>query len=68
MGTFHDIDVLNVYRTAAKLEWGITYWLLKDKNGFVSKEVIRGMYDGSIFDYISKQVEAKRGSKSKKTL
>lgn len=31
------------------MEWGLTYWLLKDQNGLVSKESIRGTYDGSIY-------------------
>ncbi|KAG0563573.1 hypothetical protein M758_8G041200 [Ceratodon purpureus] len=43
--------------TAEKLEWGITYLLLKDQGGFVSKEQIRGMYDGSLFETIAKQRE-----------
>lgn len=43
--------------TAEKLEWGITYLLLKDQGGFVTKEQIRGMYDGSLFETIAKQRE-----------
>ena len=42
--------------TAEKLEWGITYLLLKDQ-GYVSKEQVRGMYDGSLFETIAKQRE-----------
>jgi peroxygenase len=41
--------------TAEKLEWGITYLLLKDKDGFVTKEAIRGQYDGSVFFYLERQ-------------
>ena len=52
-------------RTAEKLEWLITYLLLKDREGFVSKELIRGMYDGSIFETIAKQTEAKKTHKKK---
>jgi len=51
--------------TAEKLEWLITFLLLKDGQGVVSKELIRGMYDGSIFETISKQIEAKKTHKKK---
>lgn len=51
--------------TAEKLEWGITYLLLKDKDGFVSKEQIRGMYDGSIFETIERQRELSKMQKKK---
>lgn len=44
-------------RSAAKLEWGFTYWLVKDEEGFATKEAIRGIYDGSIFDYIEKEIK-----------
>lgn len=35
-----------------KLEWGFIYWLVKDEEGFVSKEKICGVYDGSFFDQV----------------
>ena len=57
-------DVLK-NRTAEKLEWGITYLLLKDREGFVSKELIRGMFDGSIFETMAKKVEAQKMQKKK---
>ncbi|KAG0623919.1 hypothetical protein M758_3G211400 [Ceratodon purpureus] len=44
---------------ACKGEWSVTYWLLKDKEGFVSKEAIRGMFDGSIFEKVEKMRKAK---------
>lgn len=44
---------------AAKGEWSVTYWLLKDKEGFVSKEAIRGMFDGSIFEKVEQMRKAK---------
>ena len=37
----------------------MTYWLLKDKEGFVSKEAIRGMFDGSIFEKVEQMRMAK---------
>lgn len=60
----NQIDVLK-NRTAEKLEWGITYLLLKDREGFVSKELIRGMFDGSIFETMAKKVEAQKMQKKK---
>lgn len=50
----------NVSRIANKGEWSVTFWLLKDKEGFLSKEAIRGMYDGSIFEKIAKENELKK--------
>lgn len=35
---------------------------MKDSQGFASKEAIRGVYDGSIFDYIEGKI--KGGDKS----
>lgn len=37
-----------------KLEWGIIYLLFKDQGGYVIKEQVCGMYDGSFFDFIVK--------------
>jgi len=41
--------------SAAKLEWGFTFWLVKDEQGFASKEKIRGVYDGSFFDQVERE-------------
>jgi hypothetical protein len=43
--------------SAAKLEWGFTYWLVKDEEGFASKEKIRGVYDGSFFDQVERDIK-----------
>lgn len=51
--------------TAEKLEWSITYLLLKDQGGYVSREQIRGMYDGSLFESIEKQREQSKIRKKK---
>jgi hypothetical protein len=41
------------------LEWGVTFLLVKDENGpNVYKEQIRGIYDGSLFESISRQRES----------
>lgn len=51
--------------TAEKLEWGLTFLLLKDSKGFVSKDSIRGMYDGSVFTVLEQQrIAAKKNKKS----
>jgi len=39
------------------MEWGFTYWLVKDDEGFASKESIRGIYDGSFFDWIEQEIK-----------
>jgi peroxygenase len=51
--------------TAEKLEWGLTYLLLKDEHGLVSKEKIRGMYDGSVFYAIEAERQARAQKKVK---
>ncbi|KAJ3694852.1 hypothetical protein LUZ60_000229 [Juncus effusus] len=43
------------------IEWKILYLLAKDKDGFLEKDTIRGVYDGSVFY----KLEEKRNSKKK---
>lgn len=50
---------------AGRLEWWVTYLLLRDEKGLLSKEKIRGMYDGTIWEEVAKDVERK---KHKRTL
>lgn len=47
---------------ANKLEWGTAYLLAKDDEGYVSKEDIRGIFDGSLFEKMAKKnsVEGKK--------
>ncbi|KAL2611691.1 hypothetical protein R1flu_023383 [Riccia fluitans] len=49
---------------ANKVEWNIAFTLGKDEEGFISKEVVRGIYDGSYFE----SVEKSRTNKKNKTL
>lgn len=52
----HNRDAWDVYGwLAAIFEWGFLYMLAADKNGILSKEVIRGQYDGSLFYKIAEQ-------------
>lgn len=50
--------------TAEKLEWFITYLLIKDAEGLVSKEHIRGVYDGSLFQTMAKLQQRQRTNHS----
>jgi hypothetical protein len=38
--------VLLASRIAAKLEWGVLYWILADHRGRVAKEHVRESFDG----------------------
>ncbi|CAI9268816.1 unnamed protein product [Lactuca saligna] len=46
----------------SKLEWGIAYSSAKDDEGYLSKESIRGIFDGSLFEKLAKQ-KATKGKK-----
>jgi peroxygenase len=43
-----------------KLEWSILYVLARDKDGYLSREAIRRMYDGSLFEYLERRRHAQQ--------
>lgn len=57
----------SILRGSMGMEWGVTFWLLKDKEGFLSKEAMRGMYDGSVFYYTKEQVKLQKLQKKGKS-
>lgn len=46
-------------RLAGYVEWKILYFLCKDEHGLLHKDTIRAAYDGSLFERMAKEKEAK---------
>ncbi|KAG5181834.1 Caleosin related protein-domain-containing protein [Tribonema minus] len=47
-------------QAATLLEFGFTYWLAAEEGGKLSRETLKGCYDGSLFERIEAEVKAKR--------
>jgi len=45
---------------AARAEWSFLYNLAKNKEGFLEKEAMRALYDGSLFEYFEKQYASRK--------
>lgn len=53
---FQSWCVLNSHcRVAAHMEWTTLYIVGKDKDGLLSKETVRSVYDGSLFYKLEKE-------------
>ncbi|KAE9605301.1 putative plant seed peroxygenase [Lupinus albus] len=42
------------------LEWKFLYVIGKDKDGLLTKEIVRGVYDGSLFEHLEKRQSEKK--------
>nr|AAS48644.1 putative ABA-induced protein [Cynodon dactylon] len=47
-------------------EWKVLYALCKDKDGFLHKDTVKAVYDGSLFDKMEQERKAKKESAKKK--
>ncbi|XP_010270303.1 PREDICTED: probable peroxygenase 4 [Nelumbo nucifera] len=44
-------------------EWKVLYYLCKDKDGFLHKDTIRGVYDGTLFEQMEEEHRSSRKTK-----
>ncbi|CAN6164383.1 unnamed protein product [Urochloa humidicola] len=46
-------------------EWKVLYYLCKDKDGFLHKDTVRAVYDGTLFERLEKEGKSKESTKKK---
>jgi peroxygenase len=46
-------------------EWKMLYSLCKDEKGFLHKDTVRAVYDGSLFEMLERERNAKESTKTK---
>ncbi|CAL5043460.1 unnamed protein product [Urochloa decumbens] len=46
-------------------EWKVLYYLCKDKDGFLHKDIVSAVYDGSLFERLEKERKTKEYTKKK---
>jgi peroxygenase len=47
-------------------EWKVLYSLCKDKDGFLHKDTVKAVYDGSLFERLEQERNSKKESSKKK--
>jgi peroxygenase len=55
----------NYRRLGGFTEWKVLYALCKDKDGFLHKDTVRAVYDGSLFERMEQETKAKESAKKK---
>lgn len=53
----------NYPRLGGFTEWKVLYSLGKDENGFLHKDTVRAVYDGSLFERLEKEQKSKESTK-----
>jgi peroxygenase len=57
--------VRNYHRLGGFTEWKVLYSLCKDEQGFLHKDTVRAVYDGSLFERLEEERKSKESSKKK---
>ncbi|KAJ3702962.1 hypothetical protein LUZ61_006667 [Rhynchospora tenuis] len=49
-------------RIAALMEWKLLFSIAKDENGLLTRDIVRGVFDGSLFEKIERKNKASKGA------